>query len=261
MAKLVGVAAGAMVLLFWYWPLAALLIGQGWRSLDIQTWRSARLDAGWAKRFMFVTLPLLRQPLMLAAGVCFVLVLSEFATFHLAGINTLGTELAVLYQQTFSAGVVARAAWPLAAVAACVGVALWRRMGQWSADPPLAPIESTGNGPRWAVLAVLWIVSIAAPVALLVAHFTDAVPLRRFWLLHWDGLAWSALSSGVAGAVALVMAAGVLAIETFGRLGRWLGGLMTVTILVAMLLPGSVVGVAILELAVWLGLPAAIRQG
>ena len=49
---------------------------------------------------------------MLAFGVCFVLGLSEFATFHLAGVQTIGTELAVLYEETGSESHLARAAWP-----------------------------------------------------------------------------------------------------------------------------------------------------
>ena len=35
---------------------------------------------------------------LLALGVCFLLVMSEFTTFHLSGMRSVGSELAVLYE-------------------------------------------------------------------------------------------------------------------------------------------------------------------
>ena len=110
LANLAGVLTSTLVMVLWYWPLAALVIAQGWRTMDTQAWRIARLDAGSARRFISVTLPLLARPLAMAAAVCFVLALSEFGTFHLAGLRTIGTELAVLYELTGSEGAVARSA-------------------------------------------------------------------------------------------------------------------------------------------------------
>lgn len=260
-ARTVKAATVSTVMLLWYWPLAALLIGQGWRRVDAQTWRAARLDAGPVGRLTMVSLPLLRRPLALAFGVCLVMVLSEFATFHLAGMATIGTALAVIYDETFSVRAVARSAWPMVAIAVVVAVALWRRMDRWSADTPPAPIAERTAGWRWAVVATLLAVSVAAPVGLLIAHVTDMTALRRFWVLHGDRLAWSGLISLVAGLMALVTAAGTLAVESLGRWGRWLGAVMTVTILMALLLPGSVVAVSLLKLALAMNLPESVVRG
>ena len=97
----------------WYWPVAALLIAQGWKNIDSEVWDSSRLEAGSWMRFKNITLPLLARPMLLAFGVCFVLSMSEFTTFHLAGVETVGTELGVLYELSGSEGVLARAAWPI----------------------------------------------------------------------------------------------------------------------------------------------------
>ena len=261
LARAVGTTTASMVMLLWYWPLAALLIGQGWRNLDDETWRSARLDAGPGRRMLSVALPLLRWPLAMALGVCFVLALSEFGTFHLAGVNTMGTELAVLYQQSFSVHQVARAAWPMAAAAVAMAVLLWRRMRQESTRPPVAPIRSAGDGWRWAAVAMLVASAVGVPVALLIANVDDTRQLRYFWAGHWDGLAWSGLASAVGAVAALLMASAALLVEAGGRAGRWLGGLMHATILLALLLPGSLVAAAIVELAAAMSLPEAIRQG
>ncbi|MHC4645568.1 MAG: ABC transporter permease subunit, partial [Planctomycetota bacterium] len=142
LAKFVGTFTPCLVLVLWYWPLAALLIAQGWRNVDRQIWDCAELDAGPFRRFKHVTLPLLARPLCLAFGVCFVLSLSEFATFHLAGIRTIGTELAVLYQLTGSEGHLARVAWPVVVLALVVAVALGRDSRSWGLSAsPLGTVE------------------------------------------------------------------------------------------------------------------------
>jgi ABC-type Fe3+ transport system permease subunit len=100
LGRFVWGAISTGVLVSWYWPVASLIIGQGYRNLDRRIFDSAALEAGAFDVFRKVTLPLLRGPLVLAFGVCFVMSLSEFTTFHLAGVQTIGTELAVMYEMT-----------------------------------------------------------------------------------------------------------------------------------------------------------------
>ena len=114
------------VLIGWYWPLAALILAQGRRSIDGRIWQNALLEASRFQAFRHVTLPLLSRTILLAFGVCFVLSLSEFATFHLAGVKTVGTELAVLYELTGAAAPVARAAWPVTLLALLMAIVLAR---------------------------------------------------------------------------------------------------------------------------------------
>ena len=85
LARLVGVVTSTGVLIGWYWPLAALVLAQGWRSIDGRVWEGAALEATGSQVFRHVTLPLFSRTILLAFGVCFVLSLSEFAAFHLAG--------------------------------------------------------------------------------------------------------------------------------------------------------------------------------
>lgn len=258
----IGTLTTMFALVLWYWPLAALLVAQGWRNLDREILESAALEAGPWRRLTRVVLPMLRGPLALAFAVCFAMVLVEYDTFHLAGVSTIGSALGVIFEQTGSAEAVARASLPLVAVAAVVGVALSRRLRSVAVQVPLAAPAPGRHKRAWIVFAVLVGVSLGAPIAmLLVASVSDFSALEQFWRLQRDGLANSVLAAVLASALALVMAAGVMAAERLGAAGRWLAGVMQVTVLVAMFVPGALVGVAILRMQSALGLPAAVGDG
>lgn len=129
LAKTIEYFVSSGVMILWFWPLASLLMSQGWQRIDKNMLQSASLETSSFGVFRHIILPLLAGPILLAFGVCFILCLSEFTTFQLAGIKTIGTELAVLYQfaqpETETAeAVVARASLPLFAAAAIVAVVL-----------------------------------------------------------------------------------------------------------------------------------------
>ena len=213
LARFVGTFSSCLVLILWYWPLAALLIAQGWRNIDRQIWDSASLDADSFGIFKKITLPLLARPLLLAFGVCFVMSLSEFATFHLAGVNTIGTELAVLYQLTGSTNSVARAAWPVAGAALVLAIILGRSSHSWVVSaPPLSPPRADQTW-QWTVLFALIAISLVVPVALLVMNVTSTQALQQFLILHQDELGWSLAIAVVAAVMAHLIAFGALWLE------------------------------------------------
>jgi len=262
LAQFVGTFTSSAVLVLWYWPLAALLIGQGWRNTDREVWNSARLDAGRWGLFRKITLPLLGRTVVLAFGVCFVLSLSEFSTFHLAGIETVGTELAVLYELTGSAGCLARAAWPIAAAAVVVAIALgWhtRRWGGGRVTEETAKLD--GKAWRWVTLSVLLGFSLAAPLALLIASIDGTQAFEQFLRLHVDELGWSLAIAAVGAVMAQVMAMGILSLKRRGRIGRWFCLLTQSTIFLAMLVPASLMAVSLLKMLAGCRLPPGVREG
>ena len=262
LAVAAGASTSSLTLVLWTWPLAALLIGAGFRALDRDVERSAMIDASAPQRLARVTLPLLAPALLLAFGLCFVLLLSEFATHHLVGIDTLGTSLAVLYAETGSAAAVARAAWPVAVPALIVAIALWRRAADWSTRPPLAPPAAPRRlGRRWALVALLMTLTIVAPVVLLAAAVRDTRGFADFYALHREELGTSLLTAGVAAAAALLLAAGVLVAERLGRVGRAAACVVHPTILLAALLPGSLLGVSLVGIQGHLRAWTAFREG
>ncbi|HUW19693.1 MAG TPA: 6-bladed beta-propeller [Sedimentisphaerales bacterium] len=274
LARFVGTFSSCLVLILWHWPLAALLIAQGWRNIDRQIWDCASLDAGAFGRFKNITLPLLTRPVLLAFGVCFALSLSEFTTFHLAGIRTIGTELAVLYQQTGSESDVARAAWPAAAVALIVAFVLGKSSGSWaSSNPLLSSVECESQKRRWIIMLVLVGISLVVPVVLLAGNVTDSHAFRQFLTLHMDELGWSLAIAAGSALIAHFIAFGALRVEGTGIGGlsttddsvhgphRLLSFMVRTTIFLAMFLPASLIAVGLLKMMAVCGLPAAFRQG
>jgi len=265
-AKLVWTVVSSSVLVLWYWPLAALLIAQGWRNYDKQIRDCASLDADGFAMFRRITLPMIGRSLFLAFGVCFVLSASEFATFHLAGVRTIGAELAVLYELTGSTGYVARAAWPVVVVALAAAVCLGRRppkAGGWgSTDVAVETVEFKRERWRWGVLLGLIGICLLLPVMLLLGSIRDFQAMRQFVALHLDELGWSLGVSGVAAVGAYLIALGALSLERgAGAARRVLGFAVRTTIFLAMFVPACVVAVSLVRLLAVSNLPGSVRQG
>ncbi len=264
LARFVGTLSSSLVLVLWHWPLAALLIAHGWRTIDRQIWDCASLDADGVGVFRKITLPLLARPLLLAFGVCFVLSLSEFATFHLAGVQTIGTELAVLYEETGSESHLARAAWPVVAVALVLAVVLGKSSQSWALGAaPVGTAQPQSHRWQWILLLLLIGVSLVIPIALLLGSMTDTQALRQFFNLHTDDLAWSLAVGGLAAAMAYLIAFGAMSLETHRGRYSWqlLSFVLRTTIFLVMFIPASLVAVSLLKMLAVCNVPMTVRQG
>ncbi len=244
LARLVGVVTSTGVLIGWYWPLAALVLAQGWRSIDGRIWEGAALEATRFQVFRHVTLRLLARTILLAFGVCFALSLSEFATFHLAGVRTVGTELSVVYELTGAAAPVARAAWPVTLIALAAAIALTRSSSRWTPTAVTLKIASVGSRAwAWSVLVLLLTVSWLVPVVLLAVNVATIQPFQQFLTLHADDLAWSLLTAAVAAFLACLLA------YAGGSLRPVLSLIVGGAILLVMFLPASLPAVSLLKLS------------
>ena len=227
LAQLAATLTTLLAMMLWHWPIAALILAQGWRSMDAHARDLARLDAGAFRGFIHVHLPLLARPILLAFGASFVLSLSEFTTFSLAGVRSIGTELYTLFEYTRDEGLVARAAWPMIIPAALMAIAIWkgspgllrRRPGERglfgtarlrdAGGPLYAPLDScagAGSKRLWAAMAVLLALSCAAPAGLFIVFLSDPGKFAQFGL-HAAELGWSALIAVTAAAMSLLLAA------------------------------------------------------
>ncbi len=262
LARFVGTFTSSMVLVLWYWPLAGLLIGQGWRNIDQQIWDSACLDASNFQIFKKITLPLLGRCMCLAFGVCFVLSLSEFTTFHLAGIQTIGTEMAVSYELMGSASGIIRAVWPVIIVAFILSIVLGKTTPSWAlASAPIGPVEMKLHRWRWVVLFILTTVSMFVPIALLVGNVTNTDAFKTFFKLHMDELGWSLAIAIVVGVFSYLMAFGALLLEKVPKFGRILSMTAFTTIFLAMLVPPSLIAVSLIKILAVCNFPIMFRQG
>jgi len=260
LARVTSVVSSLTVLVLWHWPIAALIIGQAMRSVDPCILESAAIDAGSRRAFAYVTLPLLRRLLLLAFGVCFVLAMSSFTTFHLSGARTIGTELAVLYEQTFSPAVVARAAWPMIVPAALVAVAMGAK-SRWlhGFTPPQSDTFMRASVWHWTAMVVLVILSVGIPVALLIVSIDTVRPFMEFLSLHLDQLIWGFIVAWCTAIIACITAAGVLHVVGVFR-SRMAGTILYGIVFLSMFIPGSLVAVSLLELASLDFMPDWFRQ-
>jgi ABC-type Fe3+ transport system permease subunit/DNA-binding beta-propeller fold protein YncE len=274
-ARLIGTLSSILVLIMWYWPLAALLLAQGWRNIDKQIWDSASLDTSGFRIFRNITLPLLRRPVFLAFGVCFVMSLSEFGTFNLAGIKTIGTELAVLYELTGSEALVARASWPVAVSALILAIILGQNSRTWTLPTAaIGTVEFKSQKWRWIFLFVLISISLLIPVILLISNVSDSVPFQQFIRLHLDELGWSFAIAAAAAVLAFLFAYSAYSLldarnsslslpvhEHKNRIVfRLLSLIICSSIFLVMFLPGSIAAISILKISTVLNLPMFIRQ-
>jgi len=261
LARFVGTFTSLMVLVLWYWPLASLLIGQGWRNIDRQIWDCACLDASNFQIFKKITLPLLGRCMCLAFGVCFVLLLSEFTTFHLAGIQTIGTELAVLYELTGSASGLIRVAWPVIIGAFVLSIVLGKSTSSWDlASAPVGAMELKSRRWQWGVLFALVAVSLLIPISLLICSVTNTYAFKTFFKLHMDELAWSLAIAVVAAVGSFLIAFGALLLQKLTKIGRILSIVVHTTIFLAMFVPASLVAVSLLKIMAICNLPVLFRQ-
>ncbi|MBN2588527.1 MAG: 6-bladed beta-propeller [Sedimentisphaerales bacterium] len=276
-AKFIGTFSTTAVLIMWYWPLAALLLGQGWKNIDRQIWDSASLDSNKFGIFKNVTLPLLVKPILLTFSVCFVLSLSEFTTYHLAGIKTIGTELAVLFDLTGSEALLARASWPVAILALFLAIILSKSSQKWVSSPnETETIEVKSQRWRWGVLILLFGISLLIPIALLLYNVSDMVPFQQFLILHFDDITWSLTTAFLAAVLSYFIAYSAYSLNNSKQnlknnniLSRILSYsrfhilplVICSTIFLIMLLPASIIAVSIIRIMAVLHLPTSIREG
>jgi ABC-type Fe3+ transport system permease subunit/DNA-binding beta-propeller fold protein YncE len=261
LARFVGTFTSSMVLVLWYWPLAGLLIGQGWRNIDRQIWDCACLDASKFQIFKKITLPLLGRCMCLSFGVCFVLLLSEFTTFHLAGIQTIGTEMAVLYEMTGSASGLIRTAWPVIIAAFVLSIVLVKNTRSWEpASAPVGAMELKSHRWQWCVLFALVAVSLLIPISLLIGSMTTTYAFKTFLTLHVDELGWSLAIAVVAAVVSYFIAFGALLLEKLTKIGLILSIVVHTTIFLAMFVPASLVAASLLKIMAICNLPVFFRQ-
>ncbi|MCL2700852.1 MAG: ABC transporter permease subunit [Phycisphaerae bacterium] len=195
--------SSSFTLVLWYWPLAALLLAQGWRNIPAEVHDAAALDARPLARLRYVAAPLMTRPAALAAGLCFALCLADFASLHLAGQATIGTELALAMQQSLRVGPAVAGCVPLAAMSLLLAVALARSAKGWADHTGGGAKSFTGRPRRWAwtFVTALLLFTLAGPLALLAGTMSPHY-LAQFVTLQADkyvqSLAVSALGAGVA---------------------------------------------------------------
>ncbi len=256
-AWLQGEPLAAWVLGAWLWPICALIIGAGWRSVGRAVFDLAIIDTGRAQAFVRVGLPLLRGHVAAAAAIVFVLSLIEFTVPHLNSVMVYATELFARADQLgVPAGQVLWQSWPFVVMVAMAGIVLViaiRSMQAWGPEDPSALGGGRAARPGVAGLALLSAVvglTVVAPLAALLwqlEELSSVASAAANFAWHWRDSALIALAVAAA-AIPISLAAGD------GRAGRCtlvLAGLLAI-------IPAAVLGQTVVASVIGLTEPGRL---
>ncbi len=236
--KLVALARSVSAMVLWYWPLCGLILGLGWQRTDPEVWSAVKLDAGTWARWRWVGLPMLRTAIFFSWLLVFTMVLSQFTVFHLAGVDTVGTELSTLYQLTGNVHSIAWAALPLILPALATAWILNRFLG------PAIPAFDLPNDERcgrrnWVPVILLWTFTTVIPIFLLIWKVQGWSTFIQFAELSWEGLLSSA---GIALGTAILVL--LLSLGIILQPGKRISAFLRLMVFITAMLPGSLIGAA-----------------
>lgn len=258
LARWTAMTTGTLVQIGWYWPLAGLFCCQGWRRIDPELIEMARTEADRRTIRRRVMWPILARPAAMAFGVCYVLAMSDFATFHLSGVKTVGTELALIFEMTGSAAI--PAGYSIPAIALALGAALTLgRIGRPSSSPAARRQTSSVGSIYWIIWIALILFSFVCPVVLLVGSIREGTVLPDSLRLHADDLAGSLAIAATTAVLSLAIGIGVMRMKERSGFRRPAAAIET-TIYLAMLLPGALVASGLLSLVSMNGWGDGLRQ-
>ncbi|MCA9310522.1 MAG: hypothetical protein KDA21_04900 [Phycisphaerales bacterium] len=253
-----AIAIGGLAL--WAWPIAALIIGARARRIDDDVLDSLRLTAGSRFRRSLVLLGLLRGSIIASITVITAIMLGSAVPLHVAQVPTYAIHLWRTLSETAGSAAAWHAAWPLVLVAVMAGWTLGGAltgMSSRTSQPGVAGPAARRRGVAAPLgAAAVWALAVLVPLALLLNSLSSTAAIRHFWLedapivLETTGNA--ALTALFALPIVFAVALGLSpdAPATLRRLTRWSLRLW----IIGALLPGVLVGQALVEAAAWPGL-------
>jgi iron(III) transport system permease protein len=243
--------AAIVVLSLVFYPLSMLASEAGLRRIDGRLEEAALVVAPPRAVLRRITVPLAAPTIVAAALVVFVLAVSEFGVPGLLRVRVYTTEVFTAFAALYDFSRALVLAIPLLALCAVVGAAAAGLLG----DRIVSPRRLSGSHPalfdHWRrtgrlVVAVVIVVAVALPIALLVRESLNVRSLRASLAGSVEAivnsLILSALGATVVSAVALAL--GYARARARDRVAR----LADVLFVVLFAVPGTIVGVALIGL-------------
>ena len=234
----------------WTWPIACLAMCMALRRVDPWMWDALRLEpASWVRTFR---MRLVAARGGVVTGLVFValLMLGTAIPLHLARVGTYSVELWAELAATppDEQWRVYVAAWPMIVVALVgAGVVLLRLDSLASRSAVDGPRR--GRRARFAIPITGVLVSVGAPTALLLVDFDwgDWGPVRTFVRLYGDAIVDSATVSGIVLGAGLAIGLGVSLLEHCAVRRSISARVVVVCLLTTALVPGVLIGSAMLR--------------
>lgn len=236
---------------FWAWPIAAVIAAAAFSRIDEHILEELRLDgAPWHRRFGAV-LRMGRGGIAAGAAAVLLVVVGSAVPLNVAQVDTYANTIWRLldelpWDQRWRVWV---AAWPLVAMALGAGLFISRRaiLGHWDEFLSSAPARRGGATPVAAASALVWSLSVFAPLAITILNLRSARSLLTFWRLSASAIQNSAEISVAAALLCLFILAAVWVGAEGRGWSRALAAACVSVLLAAGLTPGVLVGAAIAQ--------------
>jgi len=240
-----GRALAALGLSLWAFPVGAIVVWNGLRTIEPSVLEALRLDGGGRLVAAREMMRACRGDALRGGLLVGLLVLGSAVPLHLAQVETLAIQVWFALDnlglgQQWRAWV---AAWPLVTIAVAAGWWLGGRGTEF--DPGETRLGAANPGARDLIPGMVpWVLAVGVPLALFTANLGQIGRLGRFWEVNGRAIATSIVTAACVamGTMALSLAAGRALAEPgpTARLAR-LGTRLSV---ICALLPGVLIGSA-----------------
>ncbi len=242
----------------WAWPISAIIVGAGARSIDTESLEALRLSGARSLRRIPAQIRMLRPSLLLSVIIVALLMLSSAVPLHVAQIETYAIEVWRTLDETGGSPGALVSALPLVVIALLAGWLVGSRLLLAADQPPenraLSETERSAFGAIYAI--ALWSASVIIPLALFLTSLREPESLLRFWRDTGDALVNSAMT-----ALLVALASAAIAIS-FSALLSGAGASLTQSVcritlrlwIVLALVPGVLIGAALQRAALFDGL-------
>ncbi len=241
-----GRTLAVLSLTMWAAPIAAVVLAAFLRRVDQSVLDALRLEPGSRLRRAMAHARLTRSGVLAAWGVAALVMLGSAVPFHLAEVPTLAIDIwFALFREPGRPGIYA-SAWPILLAAVPAAWVLSRACTTPSETPAL-PNRGRDRA-AFAITLIVWIVAIVIPLALFVGALRSWSSIGFFLRTGSREIASStSVALGVVGVNALLALASWLVLASGSRWGSMTVRGALFLMLLTGLLPGVLVGSAVLR--------------
>lgn len=250
-----AIAIGGLAL--WAWPLAAIILASRFRRIDDDLLDSLRLTTNSAWRRLGVVVGLCRGTIAASISVVSAVMLGSAVPLHVAQVPTYAIHIWRVLSETAGSAAAWRAAWPLILIAIVAGWALSGALVGMTSVTSQTGVVPGGKPARRTMIGagIVWGCSVLLPLGLLINALNSPTSLRRFWSEDAPSMLQSGQTALIVGAICIIIT-GSTAFGMSGGHSSWVRRLTTGSVrlwIIGALLPGILVGQALLELSGWAG--------
>ncbi|GJQ29397.1 MAG: hypothetical protein HBSAPP03_12810 [Phycisphaerae bacterium] len=247
-----GRVIAAAGLMLWAWPLASVVLAVGLRNVPRDALEAVRLDGRGVAWRAWMRARLLGGWIVGAWGLVALVMMGSAVPLHLAQAPTYSVR--VWFEMSVAPGSAGAwvSAWPLIVLAALSAGVIVRHLVREPGATPEGRLGLAARRGAWRGLAVMLMLSVGVPWAMMAWTVDSFASLGRFWQLSGEGLAVSGAVALAVGVVLAGLAGSVwMAAASFDPVARRVALACVGVMVFAVFVPGVLVGQATAQAWEW----------